>query len=95
MRLNLRDIDRLVAEEVMRYNLSGLSHLTTPYFSTNIADAWRVVEKYHPEMVVLRRSLQNPDEWVCLIKNSSVVAKTASLAICLAALKEHGIEERE
>jgi Phage ABA sandwich domain len=99
MRLNLRDIDRLVAEEVMRYNLSGLSHLTTPYFSTNIADAWRVVEKLidegydinvynHNKEFNVEINIEEDDKHLWFYGE----ADSAPLAICLAALEVVGVE---
>lgn len=102
MKLNLREIDRLVAEKVMRYNLSGLSHLTIPYFSTNIADAWRVVEKMkrsnfsarHRFVTELQKEI-TPKELKDknqLLDLGWMIFYLTPKAICLAALKVVGVK---
>lgn len=68
-----------------------------PYYSTNIADAWLIVEKVDnrnavaKEMGVLTLSLTRYDNsYTARFFNSGATAETAPLAICLAALKAVG-----
>lgn len=69
-----------------------------PHYSTNIADAWEVVERFVREGVVfivkgdgLRPGDFNP-KWTVLVDNQPRTdADTAPLAICLAALKAKGV----
>lgn len=98
--MNLREIDRLVAKKVMGWNLSNL---TTPYFSSNIADAWRVVERLRERKIfflqdawdendnkIFYANFQYMDGYTFI--NYDAYAKTPQLAICLAALKAVGVE---
>lgn len=103
-----REIDRLVAEQVMGWtNLSvagtrfgttpeGKAHRIVPQYSTDLSAAWEVVEKLR------QLGYQGAIDWSssepgyeCAFGSSNVPsherqscrAATASLAICLAALK--------
>jgi Phage ABA sandwich domain len=67
---------------------------TIPDYSTDISDAWKVVEKVDNrngvarEMGVLTASISRYDNgYTVRFFNSGVTADTAPLAICLAALK--------
>ena len=104
-----RDMDALVAEKVMGdtdayYLPLGEGELNVaarvPRYSTDIAAAWQVVEKfgYSPSIHVFR---SHGGKWGCKISLSSDpnvdaeyfgFAETAPLAICLAALKKAGVE---
>jgi hypothetical protein len=118
--MNLRKIDRLVAEKVMGFETEGfewskgtmqfvykdtgaaLITKNIPYYSSNIADAWQVVEKLRSRYVYI--DLTNNDDLYCCElmeqdwENESryftyyTDAETAPLAICLAALKAVGVE---
>lgn len=95
-----RELDALIAENVFKRKVvyvGGHPHLTEgndnylggdcPHFSTQIADAWLVVEKLPPPYTIGRYN----EEWVVTIARDDDTkqgrADTAPLAICLAALK--------
>jgi hypothetical protein len=64
-----------------------------PQYSTNIADAWLVVEKMQEKGWLV--SIRNFPKWtceICFYDPIIVYAETAPLAICLAALKACGVE---
>lgn len=92
--MNLREIDRLVAEKVMGWILLENNPDKLPRYSEDIAAAWNVVEKlkmYEPE---LSWSDETHSWWFVFHKLPHRIQSqdTASLAICLAALKANGIE---
>jgi hypothetical protein len=111
--MNLREIDWFVAEKVMNWhvweNEDGDLMVTKGYgcyshcpsFSTNIADAWQVVEKlkelgFHVGIKTPPKA-KSTSYWVCVEdfyaeKTFTSYGLTAPLAICLAALKAVGIE---
>lgn len=111
--MNSSEIDRLVAEKVMgwkrtpygwdvlekKYNLGIEWDL--PKFSTNIADAWKVVEKLQKDGWYIELYNENEEWCFDLTKYNEFLsvdrfyrasAEGASLAICLAALKACGID---
>lgn len=65
-------------------------------YSTNIADAWLVVEKFDTQNHTVRISNTMGGDWSCVIHGvwgeERVVAENVPLAICLAALKAVGVE---
>ena len=66
-----------------------------PHYSTQIADAWLVVEKMGGVVGIDRYpKYDDPDEWYWDVgfKKGTAQADTAPLAICLAALKT--VEEK-
>lgn len=109
-----RELDALIAEKVMGLQVDALGYVVTqrgkvegelPFYSTDIAAAWEVVER-----TGLQIEIQSPgapcngdeyendsDNWrvECRLKSSDrssfAEATTAPLAICLAALKAVGI----
>lgn len=100
-----RELDGLIAEKVMGLKVYGQFHETNrgvrihvPRYSTNIEDAWLVVEKLKDKVDIgfFNDSLGN---WNCKILDKSdwslteIEAETAPLAICLAALKAVDIEK--
>lgn len=118
-----REIDALVAEKVMGwmpfpladgevmegYYYNGITTWPTPApnYSTNIADAWQVVEMLSDEYEYDHVTISSSNKvWYCdIVKNlpanedgeldSDVwdhTASTAPMAICLAALKAMGVE---
>jgi hypothetical protein len=104
-----RELDALVAEKVMGYtlgtppspesaiNLAGPEYpVTVPHYSTDIAAAWQVVEKFKDRD--WRFILDKYDDgWGIEIElsggkyGSGAVAETAPLAICRVALKAVGV----
>lgn len=122
--MNLREIDRLVAEKVMgwrlenrRVNIWGQeigfwvnpknNMIVAKYSgfreesfspSTNIADAWKVVEKL--KIAVIPQVGDPPKDMQYLAEIDrqpfgnyyEAFAETAELAICLVALKSVGVE---
>lgn len=69
-----------------------------PHYSTNIADAWKVVEKMeNTHRFSLHRTVKE-NGWQVIFwdietdAHRSLVAETAPLAICLAALRCKGID---
>lgn len=109
-----RELDALVAEKVMGWKLSNATD-GTEYWdngkfcggiwpkewnpSTNIADAWNVVEKMKSKDYLF--SLKNIvkgtftfslTDWGGNCSTYAAEAETAPLAICLAALKAVGVE---
>jgi len=119
--MNLREIDRLVAEKVMGWKVSkGRSGLewyeanengkfefirsvTDFEPSTDIRDAWQVVEKMREGKIFsLCDAWDENDEPIFYanfqyndgyhVVNYDAYAETAPLAICLAALEACGIE---
>ncbi|MEK4883458.1 hypothetical protein NST81_01835 [Bacillus sp. FSL W8-0223] len=113
--MNLREIDRLVAEKVMGWKVSkGRSGLewyeanengkfefirsvTDFEPSTDIRDAWQVVEKL--KIAVIPQAGDPPTDMKYLAEidrqpfgdNYEAYAGTAELAICLVALKSVGV----
>ena len=98
--MNNREIDALVAEHVMgmeRWDSSGMySEIVPilPHYSSNISDAWQVVEKIEGQ-ILIDRTLGG--RWVCEIlvnqrTSHMAEADTAEMAICLAALKAKGVD---
>ncbi|UYL93738.1 hypothetical protein NIIg32_gp34 [Parageobacillus phage vB_PtoS_NIIg3.2] len=108
--MNLREINWFVAEKVMNWhvweNEDGELMVTKGYgcyshcpsFSTNIADAWPIVEKL--KIAVIPQAGEPPKNMKYLAEIDrrplggyyEAFAETAPLAICLAALKSVGIE---
>ena len=109
-----RELDALVAEKVMDYrkdragNLLPPNFLGTPWqalvnsgappFSTDIAAAWQVIERWDEQGWdwEITTGKNNIHVWV-LTDNERVfahrgIAPEAPLAICLAALKACGVE---
>ena len=89
----MRRIDVFVAEKVMGWVQEtlewGVSQL--PHYSTQIADAWLVVEKLKERFDI--EISCNVQGWTMYVYNdtySGIYAPTAPLAICLAALKATG-----
>jgi hypothetical protein len=70
--------------------------LGMPFYSTNIADAWEVVEKLDFTCSILTPCPANYQKYSVVISKGEVVeqviAETAPLAICLAFLKANGID---
>jgi hypothetical protein len=106
-----RELDRLVAEKVMgwkvEYGELGHEHFTEngeikflPFYSTNISDAWQVVEKLKLEFICKVIGLTNDHkDWFCSFTpiglgayGNAAYAETAPLAICLSSLKVKGVE---
>ncbi|MCU5339312.1 hypothetical protein OCA10_08895 [Bacillus cereus] len=121
--MNDKPIDELVAEKVMGWikppetsilksmwveTPIGAVHPQLPKFSTNIEDAWLVVEKLRSlkeingEKVRLMPKIigtEKPNLWACTVNDflnykclSDVMNKSAPMAICIAALKAVGEE---
>lgn len=101
-----RELDRLVAEEVMGYAMTavassdgeslGLDFDTEdwqvlPCYSTSIEAAWLVVER-NPECFSLEKGLYGWEAY--FLGGSTAYAYTAPLAICMAALAAVGVESR-
>lgn len=112
--MNLREIDLLVAEKVMGWipqrEMQGkilyvLQDGTQIAFdwkpTTNIADAWQVVEKLRKDSYGFEIEDGFDKKYQCCFYGSArsytCEAETATLAICLSALKSMGvdIEEKE
>lgn len=104
-----RKIDTLVAEHVMSLELrDGLVDMSEelnskgcwrepkPY-STDIAAAWEVLEKYLAEGndIELMYCKEYGCWNACLVDIAAENGDTAPLAICLAALKAKGIDTRD
>lgn len=108
--MNLREINWFVAEKVMNWhvweNEDGELMVTKGYgcyshcpsFSTNIADAWPIVEKL--KIAVIPQAGEPPKNMKYLAEIDrrplggyyEAFAETAPLAICLVALKAVGVE---
>lgn len=105
--MTLRQIDALVAEKVMEWTPRGLhpihecpvfatgnSDTFAPYFSTDIAAAWRVVEKLrmsvYPSVSSARWTAQPMET-----PSRPISGDTAPLSICLSALHHKGIRHIE
>lgn len=98
-----RKIDALVAEHIMgwpgqKINVDwSIPRGPLPNYSTNIADAWEVVEKFTYGWQV---GLTMDNEVSCSLvvdkigisPSIEVFAPTAPMAICIAALKAKGVE---
>lgn len=109
-----RELDVLIAEKVMGWTeiepddrdafigiepREGACFWAVPYYSTDIAAAWQVVDKLKhftlrrkgDSWTVEYRDCQNPmDHMVVNDCCASMTAETAPLAICLAALRSVG-----
>ncbi|WP_002145545.1 BC1872 family protein [Bacillus cereus] len=111
--MNEKPIDELVAEKVMGWikppetsilksmwveTPLGTVHPELPKFSTNIQDAWLVVEKFASEGLYFSIVKWIDGGYVVEIEKDSLTevgsyeSKTAPMAICIAALKAVGEE---
>lgn len=86
-----RELDALCAEKVM-----GWTGDIVPHYSTNIADAWLLVEAVS-HYVQLHGPNGYSEGWeVCVLREDkdpwTGEAKTAPMAITLAALKTNGVD---
>lgn len=117
--MNLREIDRLIAEKVMGWEpvyddgdlISFVTEFGTLFFSDDdesewsptidIADAWKVVEKIIEQFGSYSLTKIKDGGHYCEVLYwnhgafdviAEAEAKTAELAICLAALKSVGVE---
>lgn len=102
--LEPRERDGLVAEKVMK--LEWLKHpdgyefrpdLRLEHYTTNIFDAWQVVEKMRKMGWTLKLHEDRTPEWCAVFWDipyrhnpSMAYTNTAPLAICIAALKAKG-----
>jgi Phage ABA sandwich domain len=95
----LREIDRLVAEKVMGLKVDdfdfildekGLRDGELANYSTNIADAWKVVEKLRDRGILITVETLIDKYKAYYDGRFGAFAETPSLAICLAALKAVG-----
>lgn len=100
-----RELDALVADKIMGLKVYGQFHendrgvrIHVPRYSTNIEDAWKVVEKMeNTHRFSLHRTVKE-NGWQVIFwdietdAHRSLVAETAPLAICLAALRCKGID---
>jgi hypothetical protein len=94
-----RELDALIAEKVMGFDkrivskVDGMPYADVLHYSTQIADAWLVVEKF-PNVAIFGPN----DSWLVRFSDDDgsiythpvdepARADTAPLAICLAALK--------
>jgi hypothetical protein len=87
-----RELDALVAEKVMGRDMTrpaGFKHpIGMPHYSTDIAAAWEVVERLRAAGHWFDlRDIRGNGYWASFGQEMSAEGKTASLAICLAALK--------
>lgn len=105
--MDLRKIDELIAEHIMadtiiENDFGPIRTMPFRHYSTDISDAWAVVEKVESHMFTLTAEEDKLPMWGAafgfwntekqdfdLIES---LADTAPLAICLAALKVKGIE---
>jgi hypothetical protein len=113
-----RELDALVAEKVIGltdfYWLSGELHhearykqLLVPHYSTNISDAWQVVEKLDHNVTLEKFNTFTLDfnnakqiekyeyratAWCDGHRGISYEEETAPLVICLSALKAKGVD---
>lgn len=103
-----REIDRLIAEKVMgwevgefpninvieAYSPHGVLQISDDWSpSTDIQDAWYVVEELDYDIKVTKYKSHVYQCHIFIPNNvQMVIAETAPMAICLAALKSVGIE---
>lgn len=106
--MDLRKIDRLVAEKVLGWTIDGKDsydetgyRCPLPFFSEEIAAAWEVVEHFsatnHVSLHTCIETPTGPLRWEfnidrVLMDPDAPLAETAPLAICLAALRARGVE---
>lgn len=91
-----RELDALIAEKVMdgTEGVDGIWKFPTwygtlPFYSTNIADAWLIMDKFGTVVQLTKWS----GGYDCKVAGvPTVTAETAPLSICLAALKAVGVE---
>jgi hypothetical protein len=98
-----RELDALIADKITNY-VSLTTHWNPideiygdlPHYSTNILDAWQVVEKLkaHPYLFIFEMEVVVDCD--CAFHGATgsfrAEAETAPLAICLASLKAKGID---
>ena len=76
-------------QQLVEYHHEWMPEATPPRYSTSIGAAWQVVEKLPPHSVDINN--ENPGGWICSVHTQlgywEARARTAPLAICLAALK--------
>lgn len=74
---------------------TGEGHFHVPYYSTSIADAWRVVESMAKEGFEPSLDFEGGRWKVCVFEEGYIIAgyaaESAPLAICLCALKAKGV----
>lgn len=91
--LKVYDYSKVIFNKTVRLTSEG-RHLKE--YSTDIAAAWGVVERFFndSEYLGLELSVERMlDGWCCNIAGVEAMADTASLAICRAALKVLGSQE--
>jgi hypothetical protein len=110
------ELDALVAKKVMGWMKPpatsilkpmwvepprGTVHPSLPRFSTNISDAWEVLERIKSNGFNFFLGNGDTDEFNCIFVHPAAPkmyrcqAKTAPLAICMAALMVVGVEATE
>ena len=104
--MNLRKIDKLIAEHITKIDLASkdcggmLWSSRIPKYSSDIRAAWQVVEilkdpefdlSWHPDSANIYTKHVWTADFGGLDEKDLIYADTASLAICLAALKTKGV----
>lgn len=90
------ELDALVAEHVMGYDMSKTFSDEYGKYSTYIGDAWEVVEKLEEYSPVIRKS--DAGQWQCTLHHEEKLAvygdlvETAPHSICLASLRAVGYQ---
>jgi hypothetical protein len=102
--MDLREIDRLVAEKVMGWKLCKYGFWETEFGdldsesewnpTESLDDAWVILDKFE-DYELYASSFKN--EYRCKVKKngewfSAESSESSAIAICLAALKAYGIE---
>lgn len=105
-----RELDAIIATKVMGWEIGDGDtwQLISPECSvvmrgvnwwrpsTDIRDAWDVVEKLHKKNAEFVLRIYNQGQWCCdhnIFKFSEAYADTAPLAICLSALEAYEISD--
>lgn len=108
-----RKLDILIAEKIMNekvfetdecngednYWLDETSTIELPHYSSNLLDAWKIVEKLKDQENTYGFEISQDQgeliEWYATFKNTIVGSYTPMAAICLAALKVIGVDHIE
>jgi hypothetical protein len=88
-----RELDLLVAEKVMGYKRNHGVHGNVPFYSTDLAAAWEVVEKMKKNYGFELSWFMAIKKWKVCIGLASIATDTIPHSICLAALAALGVRK--
>lgn len=82
-----KELDALVAKNIMKWNVEEIGMDNIPDFSTNIEYAWKIVE--HTGLLRQGNLYRDQSDWCIEIDNMIYRGRTAPMVICISALVEY------